>query len=188
MENIIDCFNRALECGRNDFFTFLYYSKMYGLMNESYYGREFVITTEKELKCIKDNLSKYDSIEELTIVVYKLSEELRKNIPCDLLEEYEGSDYEKYTDRYYHRQYWNEISNFDFIEIFLSKFEQLYKSCNNDTIDSNGEYCIRLYDFNDYEIYFKSLKSLEEFASLYDLVPYSVYKVNKTSYEELYTV
>lgn len=188
MENIIDCFNRALECGRNDFFTFLYYSKQYGLMNECYYGNDFVINTAKELEIIKDKLSNYDSIEKLTLVICRLSEELRKNIPCDILDDYENSDYEKYTDRYYHRQYWNQIPNFDFIEIFLSKFEQLYKACNKDTIDTKGEYCIRLYGFNDYEIYFKSLESLEKFASLYDLIPYSVYKVNKSYYEELYTV
>lgn len=90
-------------------------------------------------------------------------------IPKDIMEEWEYCDYDVYTDAHHHRKFWDEIENDCSVEYFLNKFFELLGIEVDESDDMM--YIISLYDFNNYNVYFKTEAEMNSFLENYAVEP-----------------
>lgn len=87
-------------------------------------------------------------------------------IPEEVMELWDKGDYEVYTDRMHHRQFWNEIENDSSVDYFIEQFFKLIgvSTCE----EEKHQFRLSLYDFNNFDVYFCSeadaLKFIEEYT------------------------
>lgn len=168
----------------SNFFSTLYYIKRYMLMIENIHGEESISMTIDQQKSIQDKINEIQTLQELNFLAKFYEFALKDIIPVDRLDAWMVSDYEDFTDKYHHRKFWNEIENNPIIDTFIEQFCKIYGKCKIYT-DSNYDdnicmWNLKLYDFNDYDLYFISQESLESFAEDFELEPYTVYARSKT--------
>ena len=108
---------------------------------------------------------------------------VKAQIPAKQLEEWEFSDYEVYTDEFHHRKYWNEIDNDRATDYFLEMFIKLMKLEES----ASSEFCVSLYDFSDEYVYFENEDDMNSFLCNYDCAPYTAFKIDGNTLEELYS-
>lgn len=96
--------------------------------------------------------------------------------------EYEGVDYTYYTDVFHGNKFWNEIPNDPITETALEHISKVVDSCN--TVNE-GCFSLVLYDFNDYEFCFGSLKSADDFINAHNCVPYTLFELKDNGWIEL---
>ena len=178
--NIFDEFNKANAGLKdlNNFFVSLYYIKRYMLMIENIHGESALRLTSEQTKILQSHINDIETLPELSTFekFYELA--LKDIIPSDKLDEWETSDYEEFTNGYHHRKFWNEIENNPIIDMFIVRFCELYGGCKIYTDETyNKSTCLwnlRLYDFNDYDLYFTSMEDLENFTDQFEIEPYTV--------------
>lgn len=126
-----------------------------------------------------------DATDELTLLsqICEMRDILKASIPSKQLEEWEYSDYEIYTDKHYHRLFWNEIDNDKIVEYFFDKFREIVGVDNTDT----SEFCVSLYDFHDEDVFFETEADMEDFLEKYDCAPYTAFQVEGNCLTELYS-
>lgn len=168
------------------FFSNLFYLKQYQLMAENIHGEQFLNMDGKS----KDAVQKISDIQELYAATENFMEDTKKSIPKEKFEEWEYGDSESYTDKYHHRKFPNEIENSCLVAMLLKKFVSLYDEIHVcDDEEHNGEkYNLRLYDFNDHDLYFSTEQDAETFASKFDPSPYTLYKQENGAWIERYSV
>lgn len=104
-------------------------------------------------------------------------------IPADMYENCQYACYEVYTDKYYHRKFFNEIENDDIIENIL---DNLINALRLDSTEDK-KLCLSLYDLNDEMIYFFTEKEMEDFINCYGIAPYTAFAIKDNSYVELWS-
>lgn len=103
--------------------------------------------------------------------------------PADMYENCQYACYEVYTDKYYHRKFFNEIENDDIIENIL---DNLINALRLDSTEDK-KLCLSLYDLNDEMIYFFTEKEMEDFINCYGIAPYTAFAIKDNSYVELWS-
>lgn len=175
-----------MERKTNNFFSNLYYLKKYQLMQENIQG-EKSINMDDGTKMAVQGIA---NLQELYSATETFMEKTKKSIPAGTFEEWMYADSEVYTDKYHHRKFANEIENSDLVNILLEKFVSLYDDIHvfTDSSRMNKEYNLRLYDFNDYDLYFLSEQDAELFASEFILDTYTLFKMEDGVWIEQYSV
>lgn len=163
-----------------DFFAQLYYCKKVMLMAENLNNGFDEIN--KVYEGINKKLSLVENIEGLTDLAEEYFNNIKKLIPDETYEKWEHSDYEVYTDKYYHRQYWNQIRNHKSITDFLETFLKIF-----DAQDEPQNFAISLYDFNNYDIIFANEDDLNSFICNFDIAPYTVFEIHDNNWDEMYS-
>lgn len=168
----------------SNFFSTLYYIKRYMLMIENIHGEASVSMNIEQIKSIQDKINETVTLQELNFLAKFYELALKDIIPIDRIEAWSVGDYEEFTDKYHHRKFWGEIENSPIIDMFIEQFCKIYgkyKIYTDENRDDNiCMWNLRLYDFNDYELYFVNQEDLESFTDDFDLEPYSVYSRSKT--------
>lgn len=166
-------------------FSNLYYLKQHILMLQNIKEDEFLSYIDDELW--KDFKSKVDiadlTLWQLNMMILDFDNIVKKEIPEDLLDEWTYSDYEVYTDKYYHRKYWNEISNPDAIEDVFNAITEIFDGFNEDY-----EFLLDFYDFNNQGIQFPSEEKIEEFIDVFDVAPCTAFKTKDNALVELWSI
>ncbi|NLZ94404.1 MAG: hypothetical protein GX921_01085 [Bacteroidales bacterium] len=113
-------------------------------------------------------------------------------IPKDVREDLELNDYEIYTDKHHHRQYWNEIP----LPMIALNFVDEYKKIADLNHTEESKYCAVIYDLSDDEFCFNTLEEMETFLRVEDVAPFTAFELvglesfnGMTAYElrELYS-
>lgn len=120
---------------------------------------------------------------QLNIMIQDFDEFVKLEIPKDLLEEWEFSDYEIYTDKYYHRKFWNEILNPDAVQEIFNKISEVLNADNTEF-----KYMLCSYDFNDKEMYFKTEKDINDLINKYNVAPCTAFSTENNQYIELWSI
>ena len=158
------------EVSTHDILDQLYLLKKINLMAENLHGVLFIRKEFEKFKALH-GIPKTES--DLLEMINNFLTVIKETVPHDLKEEWDYSDYEVYTDKYYHRKFWNEIDNDDTINFFLDKF---FKFVNVATDDSDDmKFTLRLYDFNDFDVYFHNEKEAVEFIDRYASAPITAF-------------
>lgn len=175
-----------MERKQNEFFSDLYYLKKYQLMQENIQGENSLDMDDET----KTTVQKVSTLQDLCSVTKNFMEKTKKFIPKETFEEWIYADSEVYTDKYHHRKFQNEIENSDLIIMLLEKFVSLYDDIHvsNDSSRMSEEYNLRLYDFNDYDLYFSSEQDAELFASEFSPDAYTLFKMEDGAWVEQYSV
>ncbi len=172
------------------FFDKLYEFKKYQLMQERLKWQNAVLMDKAQIERENEILSNCNTLRELTESLKEHIAEIKREIPEDILEEWIYSDYETYTDMYHHRCFWNEIENSMLVVMFLTTFRALYDKCvcisDDETADGDEPYNVRLYDFNDYDFYFKREEDMNAFIQKFSPEPCSVFEKHNGCWYELY--
>lgn len=165
------------------FFTYLYECKKLMLMLENLYGK-FTTNkmTQEDFTKIKEKLTKITTLNQLSLVVKTFNTRLHENIPSDMYEYWSTGDYEDYTDKYYHKKYWNEINNHPIIDTLIEQAIKIFNVTSEYNVYSDMHYnkakCLwnlRLYDFNSYDLYFETEDYLLQFLNTFEnLTPCTV--------------
>ena len=92
---------------------------------------------------------------------------INSHIPKDVKENWTYCDMEIFTDKFHYRKYFNEIENDKATEYFLELILETLGVATNDGNETN--FSLRLYDFNDYDIYFKSEEDANAFIEKYSI-------------------
>lgn len=127
-----------------------------------------------------------NTIEELYNNIIKTKEEIiqkleKEGIP---VKELMTEDYEKYTDKYYHRKFWNEIELPEEVELYFRQFKRL----TNTEYDSTKKYALCLYDMSDEDLFFETEEKVEAFIEEEDVAPATLYLIKEKYYEEIYSI
>ena len=127
-----------------------------------------------------------NTIEELYNNIIKTKEEIiqkleKENIPIKKLMK---GDYEKYTDKYYHRKFWNEIELPEEVELYFRQLKRL----TNTEYDSAKKYALCLYDMSDEDLFFETEEKAEAFIEEEDVAPATLYLIKEKYYEEIYSI
>ena len=166
-------------------FSNLYCLKQHILMLQNIKKDEFLSYIDDELW--KDFKSKVDiadlTLWQLNMLILDFDNIIKKEIPEDLLDEWTYSDYEIYTDKYYHRCFWNEISNPDAIEDIFKAIAEIFDGFNEDY-----EFLLDFYDFNDQGIQFSSEEKIEEFVKVFNVAPCTAFQINSNVAKELWSI
>lgn len=163
-----------------DLFSNLYYAKKNMLMLENLNGNFDVVN--KVYETVSVLLKKVSTLDELTDLAKKFSIALKSFIPSKIYDDWFYSDYECYTDKFYHRKFWNEIDNHKSIDDFLEKFLEIFKIENDEE-----NFSVSLYDFNNFEIFFEDEGDLESFVNKFDVEPYTVFRHRGNHCYEMYS-
>lgn len=166
-------------------FSNLYYLKQHILMlqniknDESYkYINSLWNKFKDKIDFVNCNLSQLNSV-----ILNFDNLFIKKKISEDTLEDWTCSDYDVYTDKYYHRKFWNEIPNPNIVQEIFDKISEILKTDN-----SNSEYMLCVYDFNDKALYFKSENEMTNFVNEYHLCPSVAFVLKENHYTELWSV
>lgn len=166
-------------------FSNLYYLKQHILMLQNIKEDEFLNYIDDKLW--KDFKSKVDiadlTLWQLNMMILDFDNIIKKEISEDLLDEWTYSDYEVYTDKYYHRKYWNEISNPDAIEDIFNAITEIFDGFNEDY-----EFLLDFYDFNNQGINFLSEEKIEEFIKVFDVAPCTAFETKDNALVELWSI
>lgn len=121
--------------------------------------------------------------------LYTELENLHSELHCMIVDEhpnyiknFEGRDYEYYTDKYHHRQFWDEIELPTFILEGWNKFSELLQCVDIDTLCEgkiDEYYSIVSYDLYPCSLDFATKEELEEFTSCIDIAPCTVLQAKK---------
>lgn len=184
-EEIFDTDENTSE--ESDFFEYLYEIKKYGLMAENYYGENI---NRGQMTNVNSRIEQISSVQTLGTYAKAVADCIRNTIPEELRRGWENADYEEYTDKYHHRRFWSEIENHPIIDRLLKRFCDLnrYETDGKRAITTEKNWNLCLYDFNNYDIYFSSETEVNAFASMFDPVPYTVYRYENGYWAEQYTV
>lgn len=109
-----------------------------------------------------------------------ITEEDRENIT-------EYNDYTLYTNKYHYREYWNEIENDNIIDEALLKFCSLVYIEGHLNVLNEHVYELRLYDLNDYPMYFDTLHSLKKFINKYCIQCFTAFVYINSKFVEIST-
>mgnify|MGYP004571798525 FL=1 len=181
------------------FFTNLYECKRLMLMLENLYG-EFTTNkiTQEDFTKIKEQLTQITTLNQLTLIVETLNTRFHDDIPNDTYEYWSTGDYKGYTDQYHHRQYWNHIENHPIIDMLIEQAIKIFNVTSEYNVYSDTHYnqakCLwnlRLYDFNDYDLYFETEENLSSFLNTFEnLEPCTVSSrtANETCWHEKYSI
>lgn len=149
----------------------LYLLKKRNLQAENIHGSCFIreqFEQFKKLHSVPQNLSELESrINEFS------TNFIENSIPAEKIEEWECCDYEVYTDEHHHRLFWNEIYNDNAINFFLDKFFEFVNVATDDSDDM--KFTLRLYDFNDFDVYFHNEDEAVEFIDRYASAPITAF-------------
>ena len=162
-----------------DIFVELSKLKDFILMAENIVGQSNVA---KSIDYKPYNINDDYTEQSIVDIIKNTQKQVLNLIPEKLYNYYKDSDYEVYTDKYYHRMFFNEIENDDIVDnifdVIANHFE-LY--------DDNRPFCLSLYDFNNAFIYFKTEADMNNFFCKYDIVPCTAYENKDTVYTELWS-
>lgn len=122
--------------------------------------------------------------EQTTTHIIATREKVKALIPSDMYEKCQYVDSEVYTDKYYHRKFFNEIENDIIIENILNNIIYVLKLDKTE----DKKLCLSLYDLNNEMIFFCTEKDMEQFTNNYSISLYTAYSVNNNSFVELYSV
>lgn len=111
---------------------------------------------------------------------------IEKHLPLDIREEWEYSDYTAYTDKFHHRKFWNEIEDCNAVSYFLKKFFELARISTVETDTMN--YCLYLYDFNNFAIYFEDENALNAFIEAEDVAPCTCFERKGDDFVETWSM
>lgn len=159
------------------------------IFDELYYLKKDILIAENIVgyhnvsKVIKYKPITGYTAEQTTAHIIATKEKVKALIPADMYEQYQYVDYEVYTDKYYHRKFFNEIENDDIIKNILENLINALKL--EDTEDK--KFCLSLYDLNDETIYFTTEKEMEDFVNHYGIAPCTAFAVKENSYVELWS-
>ena len=92
---------------------------------------------------------------------------INAHIPKDVKENWSYCDMEVYTDKFHHRKFFNEIENDKATEYFLKLIFEKLAVVTSDSDEM--KFSLRLYDFNDCDIYFKSEDAADVFIEQYSI-------------------
>ena len=163
-----------------DFFNHLYYAKKAMLMVECI--DDNFDRVNKVFDSILPSLTSAVDLNDITAVAEQYFEGIKALIPESTYEEWLYSDYEVYTDKHHHRKFWNEIENHGSIETFLEKFLEIF-----DAEDEPQNFAVALYDFHDYDIVFANEDDMNSFLCNFDVAPYTVFRIDGTTWVEEYS-
>lgn len=164
---------------QKDVFSELYYLKTYILMAENIVGQSAV---SKRINYKQLDIEKEYTEDYILEFIEKTQKDVLSLIPEAIFEYYVYSDYEAYTDKYYHRMFFNEIENDDIVDNIFDIIVNHF-----DVYDCDRPYCLSLYDFNNAFLYFKSEKDMNTFFDEHDIVPCTAYKNDCTVYVEMWS-
>ena len=108
-----------------------------------------------------------------------LYNELLKEIPKEVFEEYDEGDQEVFTDRFHHRQFRNEIPNACIVDAILDTFAY------QNELDKEKAYELRIYDLHDYPLSFDTEQDVYDFVEQYDCAPCTIFQNMGTWYKEI---
>ena len=169
------------------------------LMLENLYGK-FTTNkmTQEDFTKIKEKLTKITTLNQLSLVVKTFNTRLHENIPSDMYEYWSTGDYEDYTDKYYHKKYWNEINNHPIIDTLIEQAIKIFNVTSEYDVYSDMHYSkakclwnLRLYDFNSYDLYFETEDYLLQFLNTFEnLTPCTVSHrdATETCWHEAYSI
>lgn len=165
------------------FFDLLHVYKKHYLVLENIRGKNSVTS------CILpyiDQIKNTQTVDALISIIESLIKAIANTIAeegCQNMTEY--NDYTLYTNKYHYRKYWNEIENDDVIDEALLKFCSLVniEGCLDDTDEYFYE--VRLYDLNDYPMYFDTLYSLKKFIKEYRIQCFDTFVYNGSECVEI---
>lgn len=169
-----------------DIFSDIFYTKKLILMVQNLKNSKFA--TDEIFNKFRATFK--DDPDTMSMLEYRLTDYtniLRENIPDDVYEDWRYCDYTVYTDKFYHRKFFNEIENDIAIEYFL---EIAFKLLNISTsADDSLKHNLRLYDFNDYDIYFATEEDMMSFFDEYTLETSTYFLLDENnSYVEQWSV
>ena len=97
-------------------------------------------------------------------------------IPDDVHSMWLCKDYTAYTSEFHYRKMWNEIANDKITQYYLDlAFKMISVSTK---VTEKTRYSLRIYDFNDFDIYFNTEQGAENFVNTYDVDAVTLFKRN----------
>lgn len=168
----------------SNLFSSIYYLKKNMLMFENIHGESFMVAHKDTMNNIRQKLDNIKTISELHLLTQNLVYMLRCHcidaIGIAKFDEWQYGDYEQFTDKYHHRKFWNDIENHEIIDALIQTFCRLWNNENHKIYtDSNYDkslctWNVRLYDFNDFDLYFESQEETDTFINSFELEPITV--------------
>lgn len=177
----------------SQFFEHLYYIKRYMYMLENIHGESTLQSTPAKINHYQTIITRLCSFTELFQFTTLFENTLRESIPDDKLEEWDNSDYSLFTDKYHCKEYWNQFPNHPIINLLIEQLCYLHNTTKPYTIytdepqNKSDLWLIRLYDFNDMELYFNTSYELQLFTNEYELAPYTVFSKHNNIWTEEYS-
>lgn len=172
----------------DDPFPRLNYLKKLYLIYEAEFG---TLKTNEwfEEKC-DAGLEKITSIEDFCRFVTQFEKECCQNYynyyDNDRLYDLFTGDYIVYTHDQHGRKFWNEIENPPFLEKLLKKLIWLLPDA---AWSMPYDYSLVLYDFNDLDIYFKTIEDVYSFIEEFDIAPATLFTMDNTGhYVEMWSI
>ena len=90
-------------------------------------------------------------------------------------------DFERITEKYHRRKFFNEIPNDIIVDSLIMAFERIWE------IPQEGKYFVEVYDLGDEPLFFDDYDDLCSFIHNYDVAPYTVFEVKENASVELYS-
>lgn len=175
MNNILD---------NSKLFSNICYLKKSMLMFENIHGKLFMVTHKDIMDNIKQALDNIKSISELNLLTQNLvcfiKDYCIDAIGIKKFDKWQYGNYEQFTDKYHHRKFWNEIENHEIIDEFIQTFCRLWNNENHKIYtDSNYDesictWNVRLYNFNNFDLYFENQEETDAFTENFELEPITV--------------
>ena len=172
-----DC---EFDLGNDDALIHIYYLKKYTLIAQNYFNDEYFNMVFDTIDPINGK-----SQHEICQWCARRINAIQKIVPERVIDDCYDADYEMYTDRFYHRKFWNEIPNDRATEIAFNAFRDYIEDAYK-TGDST-EFELSLYDYNDEAIFFSSLKAASDFIQHYDCCPYTLFQNSNGVSTELFS-
>ena len=164
-----------------DALSALYDLKKTALMANSYLGDNSY--SDKVAANFFSEFGHPKHIEELIVFTIELTKILKEAIPQAQYDEWWYADYEAYTESFHHRKFWNEIPN----DVATKNLFNYFVSFTGTNVE-NPKYRLCLYDFNDEDLLFETEEDLQNFMSVYDCAPATVFRVEDDCDVEEYTI
>ena len=168
--------------GNDDALTHIYYLKKYTLIAQNYFNDKYFNMAFELVDPLNDK-----SERGICKWCARRINAIQKIVPERVIDDCYDADYEVYTDRFYHRKFWNEIPNDRATTLAFDAFRTTIMD-KYQTKKSDDYYTVSFYDFNDADIQFDSKKLAESFIETHDCAPFTLFKVSGTRIEEIYSV
>lgn len=151
------------------------------IRDDRYGFSEVVSLLDERISKMMGREDEINEIEDLSAVVVRIKSDLSAEIKR-FNDDIDICDWDIYGS---HRIFPNEAEMLKPIEKLLYKALFLAGGC----CETEEDYLVELYDFNDYPMNFKTLEAAEAFLSRFDLVPYTVLErmSDGSGWAELYT-
>lgn len=178
-------------------FSNIYCLKRNLLMVENIHGESFMFADKDTISHFKKKFADITTLNQLNILiqnfVYLLKEHCVDEVGDTQFGDWEWGDHEQFTDKYHHRKFWNEIENPEIIDELIHTFCKLWNNENHKIYtDSNYDksictWNVRLYYFNDFDLYFENPEETYAFVEDFSLdTPIFCREPNESEWKEVY--